>query len=168
MEQPKQAPDQALFSVQAIEEHRPGSPGPLRYSKRVLAEAAHPKNVGRLPGADAYGIFHGGCGDTMEIYLQLEGDKIKKATFMTSGQTSAIASGSVLTTMIQGMSLEQAGQITASGVIEALGGLPEAKAHCAELMVTALREAIANWTTLCETAADEGAQEQHPAEQDHL
>ncbi len=145
MEQSKQAPEQALFSVQAIGEHQPDAPGRLRYSERVLAEAAHPKNVGRLPGADAYGTFRGGCGDTMEIYLKVAEGKIARATFMTSGQTSAIAAGSVLTTMIQGMSLEQAGQITADAVIEALGGLPEAKKHCAELMVTALREAIANW-----------------------
>ncbi|MBN1890775.1 MAG: iron-sulfur cluster assembly scaffold protein [Thermoflexales bacterium] len=145
MEQQKQAPAQALFSVQAIREHQQGLPGPLRYSERALAEAAHPKNVGRLPGADAYGAFRGGCGDTMEIYLQLDAGKIVKATFMTSGQTSAIAAGSVLTTMVQGLSLEEAGKIQAGDVIQALGGLPEAKVHCAKLMVTALREAIANW-----------------------
>ncbi len=156
MEQSKQAPEQALFSVQAIGEHQPGAPGPLRYSERVIAEAAHPKNVGRLPGADAFGIFHGGCGDTMEIYLQLEGGRIKKATFMTSGQTSAIAAGSALTTMAQGLSLEQAGEIKADDVIEALGGLPKAKAHCAELMVTALREAIANWNAQAQRQAKQG------------
>lgn len=142
MKQQKQSPEQALVSVQTIGELQPGS---LRYSERVLAEAAHPHNVGRLPGADAYGAFRGGCGDTMEFYLQLDGQRIKKATFMTSGQTSAIAAGSVLTTMVQGLSMEEAGRIETGDVVEALGGLPESKIHCAELMVTALREAIANW-----------------------
>jgi NifU-like protein involved in Fe-S cluster formation len=155
MEQ-QQAPEQALFSVQTIGEHQQGAPGPLRYPERVIAEAAHPKNIGRLPGAHAYGIFRGGCGDTMEIYLQLEGSQIKKATFMTSGQTSALAAGSVLTTMVQGLSLEQASQIQTSDVVEVLGGLPEAKVHCAELMVTALREAIANWNAQASPQAKQG------------
>jgi len=117
----------------------------VAYSARVIEEATHPHNVGRMPNADAYGIHRGGCGDTMEIYLQLDGNRIQGAMFMTSGRTPAIAAGSVLTTLVQGLSVEEASRISASDLIETLGGLPDAHAHCAELMVNALREAIANW-----------------------
>jgi len=115
------------------------------YSAKVIEEAAHPQNVGRMSNADAYGIHRGGCGDTMEIYLQLDGNRIQRAMFMTSGHTPAIAAGSVLTTLVPGLAVEEAIRISAGDLIEALGGLPDTHAHCAELMVNALRQAIANW-----------------------
>ena len=68
---------------------------------------------------------------------------IRKATFMTDGRESAVAGGSVLTVMVQGMSLEEADKIRPSDLIAALGG--KAKTHCASLTVNALREAIADW-----------------------
>jgi nitrogen fixation NifU-like protein len=121
-----------------------GNPAQAVYSAKVIEEAAHPRNVGRMPNADAYGIHRGGCGDTMEIYLKLDKNGIQRAMFMTSGRTPAIAAGNVLTTLVQGLSVEEVSRISASDLIETLGGLPDANAHCAELMVNALREAIAN------------------------
>jgi len=93
---------------------------------------------------DAYGIIHGCCGDTMEIYLRLDGDRIEEATFMTDGRESAIACGSVLTKMVRGMSFKEAGKIMPEDLIAALDGLPEAKVHCANLTLNTLREAIAS------------------------
>lgn len=115
------------------------------YSATVLAEARNPRNRGRMANADACGIVHGCCGDTMEIYLWLDGESIQQATFMTDGHESAVACGSMLTTLVRGLSLEEAGQIRAEDLIAALDGLPEAKAHCAKLTVNTLQKAIANW-----------------------
>lgn len=120
---------------------------PLSYSAKVREEASNPKNMECMVEADVCGIIHGCCGDTMEIYLQLDGERIKKATFMTDGREPAVAGGSVLTTIVQGMSLEEADKIRPADLIAALGGLPEAKTHCASLTVNALREAIADWHT---------------------
>lgn len=114
------------------------------YSDKVLAEVRNPRNRGRMADADACGIVHGCCGDTMEIYLWLDGKIIQQATFMTDGRESAVACGSMLTTLVRGMSLERAGQIRAEDVIAALDGLPEAKVHCANLTVNTLRKALAN------------------------
>ena len=115
------------------------------YSATVIEEFYNPKNLGRMSAPDACGIVHGWCGDTMEIYLRLNGKGVQEATFMTDGCGPTVACGSVLTTMARGVSLEEAGQITPENLIAALGGLPEESVHCAELAVSALREAIADW-----------------------
>ncbi len=114
------------------------------YSDKVIKEAHNPRNLGRMERADAYGIVHGWCGDTMEIYLRLNGERIEKAAFMTDGCGPAVACGSMLTRLVQGMSLEEAGKITPEDLIAALDGLPEESAHCAELAVSTLQETIAN------------------------
>ena len=117
----------------------------VAYPAKVIEEAAHPKNMHRMPDPDARGIIHGCCGDTMEIYLRLDGETIKEATFMTDGHESAIACGSMLTTMVGGRSMAAAGKISPEELMAALGGLPESKTHCARLTVNTLQEAIANW-----------------------
>lgn len=114
------------------------------YSAKVIAESSNPSNRGRMPDPDACGIIHGCCGDTMEIYLRLDGDKIEEATFATDGRESAIACGSMLTKMVRGMSLEGTDKIVPEDLTAALDGLPEAKVHCAKLTLNTLREAIAN------------------------
>lgn len=115
------------------------------YSAKVIEEAHHPRNVGRMPEADVRGLVHGWCGDTMEIYLRLERERIVKATFVTDGCGPTLACGSNLTAMVRGMSLEEAGAIRPEHLIAALDGLPEESKHCAELAVSTLQNAIFNW-----------------------
>ncbi|MBE9507999.1 MAG: iron-sulfur cluster assembly scaffold protein [Chloroflexi bacterium] len=116
-----------------------------RYSAKVIEESSNPSNMGSMSEPDAHGIIHGCCGDTMEIYLRLNGDRIEEATFTTDGRESAIACASVLTKTARGLSLGEAGKIRPEDVIAALDGLPEAKVHCAKLTVNTLRQAIDNW-----------------------
>ena len=100
--------------------------------------------MGPMPEPDAPGIIHGCCGDTMEIYLRLDGDMIEEATFTTDGRESATACASVLTKTVRGLSLGEASKIRPEDVIAALDGLPEAKVHCAHLAVNTLWQAIDN------------------------
>jgi len=118
------------------------------YSAKAIEEFHHPKNLGRMSAPDARGIVHGWCGDTMEIYLRLNGDEIQEATFVTDGCGPTVACGSMLTKVLTGMSLEEASQITSQDLLAALDGLPEESVHCAELAVSTLQEAIANMHTL--------------------
>jgi nitrogen fixation NifU-like protein len=115
------------------------------YSARVIETARNPRNLGRMAGPDVQAIVRGWCGDTMEMYLRLDGEWIQEATFMTDGCGPSVACGSMLTIMVQGMSLEEAGQIKPEDLIDALDGLPEESTHCAELAVTTLQEAISHW-----------------------
>lgn len=120
------------------------------YTPTVIEHARRPRNWGRIDRPDAHKIWEGPCGDTMEIYLRLatEGtDKaaIREISFMTDGCGSSVACGSLLTTMVRGRTLEQAGKIQPRDLLIALGGLPQESAHCAFLAVHTLREAILNW-----------------------
>jgi nitrogen fixation NifU-like protein len=114
------------------------------YSQKVIEEYYNPKNLDRMSDPDAVGIVHGWCGDTMEIYLRMNGSRIEEATFMTDGCGPTVACGSKLTTMVRGMSLDEARQIAQDDLVAALDGLPEESIHCAELAVSTLQEAIAN------------------------
>jgi len=115
------------------------------YSAKLLAEADYPRNIGRMDSPDAQATVLGWCGDTMEIYLGLEQDRIRGATFMTDGCGPSLACGSMLTTLIQAMTLEQANQFSAADLRAALDGMPEESAHCADLAVNTLHKAIADY-----------------------
>lgn len=115
----------------------------VTYSARVIEEATNPKNMRRMSDPDTVGIIHGCCGDTMEIYLKLDNDKVKGATFMTDGHESAIACANLLSTMVQGLSLKEAAMISPKDLSDALGGLPKAKLHCAQLTIDTLHKALA-------------------------
>lgn len=114
------------------------------YSARVLEQARNPGNLGCMEAPDAHAIITGWCGDTMEIYLRLNGGMIQEATFMTDGCGPAVASGNMLTTMVQGMALDEANRIDPQDLLLALDRLPDESAHCAELAVNTLRKAIAD------------------------
>jgi nitrogen fixation NifU-like protein len=114
------------------------------FSDKVIAEARNPTHLGRMADPDAYGIIHGWCGDTMEFYLRLDGQRIEQVAFMTDGCGSSLACGNTVAKMAQGKVLEEAVQIRPEDVITALDGLPKQNAHCAQLAVNTLREAIVN------------------------
>ena len=113
------------------------------YNETVIDHFNNPRNVGELNGANAVGEVSGPvCGDTTFIYLDVEDGVIKDIKFKTFGCAAAIASSSMLTTMVRGMTLEEAKNISNDDVVKALGGLPEVKVHCSVLAADALRKAI--------------------------
>jgi nitrogen fixation NifU-like protein len=114
------------------------------YSAKVLEEARHPSNMGALLKPDGHAVVLGSCGDTMEMFLRIDGSRIEIATFGTDGCGPTVACGSMLTRMVQGMTLDQAGAVDGADLIDALDGLPAENVHCATLAVATLREAIAN------------------------
>ncbi|MGD8626532.1 MAG: iron-sulfur cluster assembly scaffold protein [Anaerolineae bacterium] len=114
------------------------------FSAKVLAEARQPHNMLVMDHADGYGLAFGSCGDTMEIFVRLDGERIKKASFMTDGCGPTVACGSMLVQMVEGKRLAQAAAIDAAEVILALDGLPPEHVHCATLAVNTLHEALAN------------------------
>ena len=115
------------------------------YSAKVIEAFYNPKNLGRMQDPDAHGLVHGWCGDTMEIDLRLDGEKIKDATFVTDGCGPTVACGSMLTAMVHGMSVEEAREVRPADLLEALDGLPKESTHCAELAVKTLWNALLNW-----------------------
>lgn len=113
------------------------------YNEKVIDHFTNPRNVGEMPDADVVGESGSfKCGDTMKIYLKIEGDRIADIKFQTFGCGAAIASSSMLTEMAKGKTLEEARRITNEDVAAELGGLPPLKMHCSNLAADALQDAI--------------------------
>ena len=121
---------------------------PLPYTEKVMEHFRHPKNVGRLEDADAKAMEGSpACGDMVAVYLKVNEDTkvIDDIKFESYGCASNIATGSIITELAKGKTIDEAKQITWKQAADALGGLPAIKAHCSVLAVDGLRSAIQNY-----------------------
>jgi nitrogen fixation NifU-like protein len=115
------------------------------YSEAAIDHGMNPRNVGELDDANGFGRITGLCGDTMSIWLNIEGDVILDAGFTTDGCGTTLASGSMVTELAKGKSLSEAWKISQQDVLDALGGLPKESRHCALLAASTLKEAIKDY-----------------------
>ncbi len=121
---------------------------PLPYSEIVMEHFRHPHNVGRIEDADARSVEGSpACGDMVAVYLKVDPDsqRITDIKFESYGCASNIATGSIITELAKGKTLEEAKKITWQQASDALGGLPPIKTHCSVLAVDGLRAAIENY-----------------------
>lgn len=116
------------------------------YSEKVLDHFLNPRNLHRISNPDGYARFTGPCGDTMEIYLKGDLDKISQASFETNGCTATIACGSIVTELVEGKTPSDARRIDKETILRSLNGLPQDHIHCALLAAKALRKAIKNFS----------------------
>jgi len=118
-----------------------------QYSEKTLEHFRNPRNVGTLEGPNvAVGrVGNPVCGDMMDIYIDVEDDRIKDIKFQTFGCGSAVATSSMITELVVGMQLDEALKVSRGDVADALDGLPPIKMHCSNLAADALHEAIKNW-----------------------
>lgn len=127
----------ASHPQQHVIELKPGG-----FSARVIQHGRHPRHARRMENPDTHAIKVGWCGEVMEMYLRLDGDRIREATFWADGCLSTMACGDMLTDMVEGQTLAAAAAVTPEALIAALDGLPFKNHHCAELAVATLREAL--------------------------
>ncbi len=118
-----------------------------RYNEKINETFRQPKNVGTLdendPNVGVGFVGSPGCGDVLKIYIKVEDDKIVDVKFKTFGCGSAIASSSVLTEKVMGLTLEEAKKITNKEIADELS-LPPIKTHCSVLAEEAIKDAIEN------------------------
>ena len=118
------------------------------YPETVVEHNLNPRNLGSFPDADGYAQITGPCGDTMEMWLKIDGNIIVKAGFTTDGCGTTIASGSMVTEMAKGKSVGKAQKISQQDVLDALGRLPDEGKHCALLAANTLKEAIRDYLAM--------------------
>jgi nitrogen fixation NifU-like protein len=120
----------------------------MAYSDKVIDHYENPRNVGSLDkGEENVGTGLVGapaCGDVMKLQIKVEGGIITDAKFKTFGCGSAIASSSLVTEWVKGMTVDKALELKNSMIAEELN-LPPVKIHCSVLAEDAIKAAIADY-----------------------
>lgn len=119
----------------------------LDYNETIVKLFHNPQNWGKLPENEISVVqsYKGPCGDTMQYFLKIENNVIKKASFITDGCGASVATASKTTTLITDKSINYAEKLTADDIDKALDGLPEDHKHCAELSARTLKKALAKY-----------------------
>lgn len=120
----------------------------IPYTKKILEHFMHPHNVGQVENPDATATEGSpACGDMVKLSLKVDAPTktITDIKFESYGCASNIATGSIITDLAKGRTIDEAKAITWQKANEELGGLPPVKVHCAVLAVDALKTAIENY-----------------------
>jgi nitrogen fixation protein NifU and related proteins len=114
-----------------------------KYSKFLMEHFQNPRNVGEIADPDGIGtVGNASCGDIMQMFIKVNGNRIAEARFKTFGCGAAIATSSILTERIKGATLEEALKISEETAEEVLSQSPKEKLPCFSLATDALRLAI--------------------------
>jgi nitrogen fixation NifU-like protein len=118
------------------------------YNEKVLEHFKNPRNVGKIENPDGKAMVGSpACGDMVAVYLKVDDSthRIEDIKFESYGCASNIATGSIITELAKGKTIEEAKEISWQQASDALGGLPKIKVHCSVLAIEGLREAITNY-----------------------
>lgn len=113
------------------------------YTQLAMDHFMNPRNIGIIEDADA--IIQVGdpkCGDSLLLFLKFSNEIVSDAKFRIKGCPASIATASMTTEMVKGMTFEKALELTDEQIAESLGGLPEEKIHCSSLAVGAVHAGI--------------------------
>jgi len=112
------------------------------HSRNYLEMAFRADRIESLENPDGYGINTGDCGDTVEMFLMFEEDRIKNVSFRVTGCRNTNACANTVAELAEGKTLDEAWEITPQEVIDFLETLPKENRHCAELAVGAFYRAL--------------------------
>jgi nitrogen fixation NifU-like protein len=121
----------------------------MAYSEKVIDHYENPRNVGSMakedPNVGTGMVGAPACGDVMKLQIRVSNDGvIEDAKFKTFGCGSAIASSSLVTEWVKGMTVDQALALKNTQIVEELN-LPPVKIHCSVLAEDAIKAAIADY-----------------------
>lgn len=118
----------------------------LEYTKKTLDHFLHPQNIGQIKKADAEAtVGNVVCGDQLSFSLKVVKGRIKDIKFLSFGCASNIATASVITEKVKGLTLEEAKKYPWQNVIKELGSLPQQKVHCSILAAEGVQAVIAEY-----------------------
>jgi nitrogen fixation NifU-like protein len=113
------------------------------YSVQVLDHFQNPRNAGEVSDPDAAAeVQNPACGDILRITLKVTDGQIVAARFKAKGCVAAMACGSALTEIVTGKTVREAQALRREQVTAAVGGLPQASTHAAQLALDALSAAL--------------------------
>lgn len=113
------------------------------YSPQLLDHFQNPRNAGDVADADATAeIENPACGDVLRLSLKVESGRIAEIRFKAKGCVPSMACASALTELVSGRSLIESQNLKRETLIAAVGGLPQASTHAAQLALDALSAAL--------------------------
>ena len=120
----------------------------MAYSQQVIDHYENPRNVGSFAKDDenvGTGMVGApACGDVMKLQIKVQDGIITDARFKTYGCGSAIASSSLVTEWVKGLTLDQAAALKNSAIAQELA-LPPVKIHCSILAEDAIKAAVEDY-----------------------
>jgi nitrogen fixation protein NifU and related proteins len=113
------------------------------YSAQLLDHFQNPRNAGEIPDADAtVQIENPVCGDTLRLSLKIASGRISEIRFKAKGCVPSLACASALTELVAGKTVVEARSVPREALIAAVGGLPQASTHAAQLALDTLDAAL--------------------------
>lgn len=112
------------------------------YGEVMFQRWHNPLHMGRLQDPDAYAKLRGACGDSIEIFLKFEKNRVVQASFLTDGCGPSVVCASFAAEMSIGRTPDELLEISAEAILNKLGGLPDEDQHCAYLAAETLQEAL--------------------------
>ncbi len=113
------------------------------YSAQLLDHFQNPRNAGELANADAIAeIENPACGDVLRFSLKMKSGRIAEIRFKAKGCVPSMACASALTELVAGQTLDDGRSLRRETLIAAVGGLPQASTHAAQLALDALAAAL--------------------------
>ena len=112
------------------------------YGQKGFERWLNPLYRGVLENPDGYARITGSCGDTMQLFLRFENDRVNEATFQTDGCGSSTVCGSFAAELALGKSPDELAAVAGETILDILGGLPEEDRHCAYLAAETLQAAL--------------------------
>ncbi len=91
---------------------------------------------------DGHACLTGKCGETIEIFLTFNGERVKEAAYLTNGCISSKVCAALAAHMARGKTPDEIAEITAQSILEFLGEFPKGEEHCAFLAAETLQEAL--------------------------
>ncbi len=115
------------------------------YGEKGFQRWRNPCFTQKIKNPDAYGCITGECGDTMEIFLKFENNRVKQASYITDGCASSSICGSFAAELTIGKDPDELTEITGDTVLNKIGTLPETDMHCTTLAARTVQEALSNY-----------------------
>ena len=113
------------------------------YSAQLLEHFKNPRNTGDVVNADAVAqIENPACGDVLRLSLKIDAGRVVEIRFKAKGCVPSMACGSALTELIAGKTLDETRMLQRDTLIVAVGGLPQASTHAAQLALDTLSAAL--------------------------
>ena len=113
------------------------------YSAQLLEHFKNPRNTGDVVNADAVAqVENPACGDVLRLSLRIDAGRVVEIRFKAKGCVPSMACGSALTELIAGKTLDETRVLRRDTLIAAVGGLPQASTHAAQLALDTLSAAL--------------------------